>query len=65
MFGRKILAAELPLDMVKLMRAVAEGQVAPLEAVKAYHDTVRRQGLAPKRDLAADSEITEAALRMG
>jgi len=48
--------------MVKFMRAVADGALAPLEAVKAYHEALRGQGVAPARDFAADSEITEAAL---
>ena len=65
LFGRKINLAESPLDVVKLMRAVADGALSPVEAVKAYHDALRRQGLASRRDLAADSEITEAPLRMG
>jgi hypothetical protein len=64
LFGRKINLAESPLDMVKLMRAVADGALQPLEAVEAYHDALRSQGVAPMRDLAADSEITEANLRL-
>ena len=41
LFGRKINLAESPLDMVKFMRAVADGALKPLEAVKAYHDALR------------------------
>ena len=63
LFGRKINLAESPLDMVTHMRAVADGALAPLEAVKAYHDALRSQGVAPMRELAADSEITEANLK--
>ena len=63
LFGRKINLAESPLDMVKFMRAVADGAIAPREAVKAYHDALSGQGVAPARDLAADSEITEAVLK--
>jgi len=64
LFGRKINLAESPLEIVKLMRAVADGALTPLEAVKTYHEALRRQGVPARRDLAADSEITEAALRM-
>ena len=64
LFGRKINLAELPLDMVKFMRAVADGALKPLEAVKAYHEALLSQGVAPARDFAADSEITEAALKL-
>jgi hypothetical protein len=56
LFGRKINLAESPLDMVKFMRAVADGAIAPRDALSG-------QGVAPARDLAADSEITEAALK--
>jgi hypothetical protein len=47
------------------MRAVADGALAPDEAVTAYHDALRREGVTPVRDPAADNEITEAVLRQG
>jgi len=65
LFGRKINLAESPLDIVRLMRAVADGALAPDEAVTAYHDALRREGVTPVRDPAADNEITEAVLRQG
>jgi len=63
LFGRKINLAESPLDIIRLMRAVADGDLDPLEAVKAYHDALRREAIEPIRPLAADREITEAALK--
>jgi len=45
------------------MRLVADGAVSPHEAVKGYHDDLRKAGIAPHRDLAADNAVTEAALR--
>jgi hypothetical protein len=63
LFGRKINLAESPLDFVRLMRAVADGAMTPLEAVKDYHEALRRQGLKPMRELAADGAITEAVLK--
>ncbi len=65
LFGRKINLAESPLDIIRFMRAVADGALAPGEAVKAYHDVLRKLDATPIRDLAADSEITEAVLRQG
>jgi hypothetical protein len=65
LFGRKINLAESPLDIVRFMRAVADGNASPSDAVKAYHDALRKQGLAPHRDLAADNQITEAVLQLG
>ena len=62
LFGRKINLAESPLDMVRLMRAVADGALTPLEAVKDYHAALHKQGLKPIRELARDSAITEPAL---
>ena len=63
LFGRKINLAESPLDVVRFMRAVADGDISPKEAVAAYHDTLAKAGIAPARALAADSEITEAVLK--
>ena len=63
LFGRKINLAEAPLVIVALMRQVADGAVTPAEAVKAYHDEVRKQGIRPLRELEDDNRVTEAALR--
>jgi hypothetical protein len=65
LFGRKINLAESPLAIVALMRQVADGAVAPAEAVKAYHDELRRQGVRPARELEDDNRVTEPALRQG
>lgn len=65
LFGRKIDLAESPLDIVRLMRAVSEGALTPLEAVEDYHEALRKKGLTPTRDLPGDSEITEDALLLG
>jgi hypothetical protein len=62
LFGRKINLAESPLDIVRLMRAVADGDVTPLEAVKAYHGSLQQRGLKPIRALAVDTAITESVL---
>jgi hypothetical protein len=62
LFGRKINLAESPLDIVRLMRAVADGALSPLEAVKAYHGELQKQSLKPTRDLTLDSAITESVL---
>ncbi len=63
LFGRKINLAESPLDIVRLMRAVADGDMIPLEAVKHYHEALCRQSLTPIRELAVDSAITEPVLK--
>jgi DhnA family fructose-bisphosphate aldolase class Ia len=63
LFGRKINLAESPLEMVAMLRRVASGQVKPLEAVKAYHGTLQKQGIKPDRSLEDDSKVTEQVLK--
>jgi hypothetical protein len=63
LFGRKINLAESPLDIVRLMRAVADGALTPLEAVEDYHEALRRKSLQPIREFAADREVTESVLK--
>jgi len=63
LFGRKIQHAESQLDLVSLMRPVVRGELAPVEAVRAYHAALERKGLRPARALAADSEIRDPVLR--
>jgi len=62
LFGRKINLAEDPLAMVKYMRAVADGDIGPQEAVKAYHGALQSAGQKPLRALETDMEITEKVL---
>lgn len=63
LFGRKINLAEKPTAMVAMMRAVADGDISPAEAVKAYHGELQKAGIKPIRSLANDSEVTEAVLK--
>ena len=45
------------------MRAVADGDAKPEEAVRGYHGDLQRLGLRPDRELGVDNTITDAALR--
>jgi hypothetical protein len=63
LFGRKINLAEDPLAMVKYMRTVADGDITPEEAVKAYHGALQSAGQASFRPLADDMVITEPVLK--
>ena len=65
LFGRKINLAEDPLAMVATMRQVADGTIAPSEAVKAYHGELQKQKIKPARSLDEDLAITEAPLKAG
>jgi hypothetical protein len=63
LFGRKINNAESQLDIVRYMRAVADGQIRPLEAVRAYHGDLKAKKIASARSLEEDSKVTEAVLQ--
>jgi hypothetical protein len=63
LFGRKINLAENPLELLKLMRMVADDQIQPAEAVRVYHDALGKSGAAPIREVKDDLEITEEVLR--
>jgi len=63
LFGRKINLAESPLEMVEMLRRVASHDIAPKEAVRAYHGALQKQGIKPDRSLEDDSKITEAVLK--
>lgn len=63
LFGRKINLAESPLTLIEFMRHVADGDIGPAEAVRAYHGRLQTAGLRSRRTLEADLEITETALR--
>lgn len=65
LFGRKINLAESQLDIVRYMRLVADGEIAPLEAVRAYHATLKEKSIASVRSLEDDSKITETVLKEG
>jgi DhnA family fructose-bisphosphate aldolase class Ia len=63
LFGRKINFAESPVKLVELMRTVIEKNLTAVEAVKAYHDHMAKNRLAPDRPLAEDVEITDPVLK--
>jgi hypothetical protein len=65
LFGRKINLAESPLSIVTYMRHVADGTIAPADAVRAYHGDLQKQGIKPARSLEDDLVITENALKLG
>ncbi len=63
LFGRKINLAEAPVELVGLMRRVVERDVAPAEAVRAYHAALDRLGIPPALPLADDLAITDPSLK--
>ncbi len=63
LFGRKINLAESPLEIIRHMRAVADGSLTPSEAVKSYHGALTSAQITPSRTLADDNIITEMPLK--
>jgi len=65
LFGRKINLAESPVRFVEHLRRVADGDLSPMEAVRAYHDALNRDGITPKRSLEEDSQPTSTQTSYG
>jgi hypothetical protein len=62
LFGRKINNAESQLAFVHFLRLIVEGQLAPAEAVKAYHAVLAKLGLRPHRSLDDDLRLTDQSM---
>ena len=61
LFGRKINVAEHQLTFVRYLRALADDELEPAEAVKSYHAELAKMKIAPARALAQDLELTYRA----
>lgn len=61
LFGRKINNAENQLAFVHFLRLIADGQLEPEEAVRAYHAVLGRLGIPPHRPLEDDLTTTLGA----
>lgn len=62
LFGRKINNAEHQLSFIQFLRWLADGQIEPEEAVKAYHGVLQGLGIEPNRPLADDMQLTEQSV---
>jgi len=65
LFGRKINAAEHQLSFVRLLRGVADGELAADEGVRAYHGELSKLGIRPHRGLEADLVRSDTASAYG
>jgi hypothetical protein len=54
LFGRKIKNAEHPLEFIRMLRGIADGELKPEEAVKLYHGELQKHGIKPRRPLGED-----------
>lgn len=59
LYGRKINTAEDQLEFVSVLRAIADGDLSPDEAVKDYHGRLQSKGIAPTRLLSDDLKLTQ------
>lgn len=62
LFGRKINNAENQLAFVQFLRLIVEGQIGPIDAVKAYHAVLGKLGVRPYRSLDDDLRLTEQSM---
>ena len=62
LFGRKINNAENQLAFVHFLRLIVEGQVGPIDAVKAYHAVLGRLGIRALRRLEDDLKLTDQSM---
>lgn len=58
LFGRKINQAEDQLSFIRYLRLLADGEVEPSEAVRAYHADLGKLGISARRPLELDLEAT-------
>jgi len=56
LYGRKINNAENQLAFVQFLRLIADGQLGPVDAVKAYHAVLERLQIRPHRPLEEDMQ---------
>jgi hypothetical protein len=57
LYGRKINLSEHPLAFIAYLRRIVDGEITPVEAVKAYHGELKKAGLKPQRTLAKDLQL--------
>ena len=62
LFGRKINLSECPLAFIEFLRHVVDGEVSPVEAVKAYHARLQQAGIQPQRHLQMDLQLTSTKM---
>jgi len=61
LYGRKINNAEDQLTFIKYLRLVADDEMEPAEAVRAYHGDLQKLGIKPYRSLEDDLVQTATA----
>ncbi len=62
LYGRKINNAECQLAFVEFLRMIADGSIAPEEAVRAYHGVLQKLKIHPQRSLEDDMTLQTASM---
>lgn len=62
LFGRRVKVTEDPLAFVTMLREIADGNIEPEEAVKAYHGELQKSGIKPNRSLEDDMVLVTPAI---
>src|SRR5579884_3205575 len=65
LFGRKINNAENQLAFVRFLRLIADGEIAPEEAVRAYHGVLQKLGIRPHRVVDEDMQLQTNVMSYG
>jgi hypothetical protein len=60
LFGRKINLSEHPLTFIEFLRRITNGEVSPVDAVKAYHAVLEKLNIPPIRSLSDDLFLSES-----
>src|SRR5262249_31654955 len=64
-FGREINNAENQFAFIRLLRLIADGEVGPEEAVRAYHGVLQALGVRPQRSLEEDMVLQTNVMSYG
>jgi hypothetical protein len=65
LFGRKINNAENQLAFVRFLRWIADGDITPVEAVRAYHGVLQQLSIKPQRLLEEDMKLQTNVMSYG
>lgn len=65
LFGRKINDSEHQPTFIQFLRWLADGQIEPEEAVRAYHTCLEKLGIRPNRPFAMDMRLTSLKTSYG
>jgi hypothetical protein len=65
LFGRKINNAENQLAFIRFLRYIADSEISPEEAVRAYHGVLQQLGVKPQRSLEEDMVLQTNVMSYG